>query len=400
MKVLALGYVPKWRGGRQTTGLATGLFDLHDAVNALHQDVEVVLAATDIFVEEKVIDHTRVLGWSPKQLFLHAIKHINRLGRFISGAFALARIFGLNVFFQTLGKLIFLDYAIEREQPDIIHLHGCVYGLYRPFLWDQYRPVVLRIHGVNGFDETIPKYQKYKIAEQKITSEKFDFVTFVTSSICAEWKDNYGSFNCPMVPILNGYNSNVFFPCSENHSVKYDLITISGLSARKGQLRVLEALAILQEEGINYRYAIVGKGSDVYQLALHNYASTHKLAIDFYDYCSQREMNEYLWNSRFFILPSASEGFGKVFIESIAAGTPVILPKQLPIALEKDVLSSDNAVMMDDSSAESIAKALRSLSNIVFDKNEVVASIKNMSWNNIAKQYIEQYKMIQWPKVN
>ena len=41
-KILALGYTPKDKGGKQTTGLATGIFDLHDAVNALNCDFKII----------------------------------------------------------------------------------------------------------------------------------------------------------------------------------------------------------------------------------------------------------------------------------------------------------------------------------------------------------------------
>lgn len=65
-KILALGYLPKWRGGRQSTGLATGLFDLHDAVNEVSSDYEVTIAATDVFKKHFKSAHTSILGWTKK----------------------------------------------------------------------------------------------------------------------------------------------------------------------------------------------------------------------------------------------------------------------------------------------------------------------------------------------
>ena len=78
-KVLALGYLPKWRGGKQSSGLATGLFDLHDAINEVCSDIDVTIAATDIFKEHYHTSHTNVLGWTKVLLCKHMIKRFYRL---------------------------------------------------------------------------------------------------------------------------------------------------------------------------------------------------------------------------------------------------------------------------------------------------------------------------------
>ena len=75
MKVLAFGYVPKWKGGKQLTGLATGIFDLHNAINDLDNDIRVTLAATDIHLSETKIDSTSVLGWNKRILLKFAFTH-------------------------------------------------------------------------------------------------------------------------------------------------------------------------------------------------------------------------------------------------------------------------------------------------------------------------------------
>lgn len=393
MKVLALGYIPKWKGGRQKTGLATGLFDLHDAVNALGEDVQVTIAATDIFQDELKIDHTSVVGWNKAHLVGHAIKYFYRLPLFIRGALFMNRFSKVTGSFASmLAKLLFWDYAIEREKPNLIHLHGCVYACLRRYIWRKKLPVVLRLHGINGHDPAIKGYLKYREMEKLITRNKFEFVTFVTKDIADDWMRLYGQFSCPMIPIINGYNENVFFPPKEDHGKEFDLITISGVQERKGQDRVAKALRILRDMGKDYSYLVIGNGDVAYEQKLKKYVADEKLNVTFIEYCPQDKLNDYLWKSKFFILATSSEGFGKVFIESMASGVPVILPANIPIAREDGIFNEYNAFFMKDSSVESIVEVLDHLPESLAPSREISQSISHLSWTNIAEQYVRLYR--------
>ncbi len=390
-KVLALGYIPKWKGGRQLTGLATGLFDLHDAVNGLHDNVEVTIAATDIFTKSTKIDNTPIIGWSKSALIIHAIRYFYRLPKFLKGVFTLRKYKPVTNSLEIFAKLIFLDYAIQQVKPDFVHLHGALYALYRPYIWRSNLKVVLRLHGLNGYDETILGYQQYRKIEKDILSIPYQFVTFVTESICDEWKDRYGLFLCPMIPLINGYNAAVFYPPKEKILKKYDLITISGLSERKGQDRVLEAIKLLKDEGHHISYLIIGSGNKNYEETLISYVNKYSLDVTFISYTSQDKLNSMLWESKYFILPSVTEGFGKVYIESIGAGIPVILPQTLPIAHEKNILSPQNSILIKDYSTESIYNGIKAMHDM-YISDDISATVNHLKWSQIARQYIELYK--------
>ena len=392
MKVLALGYIPKWRGGRQSTGLATGIFDLHDAVNSIGEDIKVTIAATDVFLDKTIIEHTPVIGWTKSLLLKHAVKRFYRLPFFITKAVWVNHRTKLMPIAEAFAKILMLDRAIDKLNPDVIHFHGSLYAYFVKALWNNNMPVVLRLHGMNGFDSTIHNYEKYCVTEKEIISFKFNFVTFVTNDICEDWKIKYGTFNCPMIPLINGFNSNVFFPPAEAVEKKYDLITISGISERKGQGRVIHAMKLLKEDGINLSYLVVGNGEPDYTKMIKEKAKNYELNVEFMDYCPQNKLNELLWKSKWFIQPSASEGFGKTYVESIAAGTPVILPQHLPIVKEKNVLTPQNSIVHEDESAHSIYECLK---NIDFTKEfncKIVSeSIMHLSWDSLANKYVELY---------
>ena len=394
-KVLALGYIPKWRGGEQLTGLATGLFDLHNAVNQVSNEYRVVIAATDIYETEKQIDSTVVIGWSRSILIKHSLKYCYRLLLFFIKAITISSKYSNIHFFDTFIKMVFLDYAIEREKPDIIHLHGATYALYIKAIWRKKIPVVLRLHGLNGSDCTIPFYDQFARIEKDIVQLPFSLVTFVTSKICAEWQEKYGRFHCPMVPILNGFNSEVFYIPEVTQEKKYNLITIAGISERKGQGRVIEALKRLRDStGVNLSYLVVGQGDMEYVKKIKQFVKEYLLDVHFLDYCPQIELNHLLWKSSFFIQPSASEGFGKSYIEAIAAGVPCILPKTLPIAQEPNILSEINSVFTEDEGVESIFSLLSQLNSYSFDSYSVSNSISHLKWTSIAKDYIQLYNSL------
>lgn len=392
-KVLALGYLPKWRGGRQSTGLATGLFDLHDAVNEISHEFKVTIAATDVFQKKIHTAHTDVIGWNKSILLKHMIKRIYRMPFFFLKGYGMSKRFSIVPFIDTFIKIILLDYAIETIKPDIIHLHGVYYALFITALWKNKKPVVLRIHGMNGYDSTIQGYKEYRKMEKEIIKYKYGVVTFVTTDVCEDWKSKYGSFKCPMIPIINGYNKDVFFTSDKPIKKEYDLITISGIQDRKGQGRVIEAMKRLKDEGKIISYLIVGSGHEDYVNYCKTYAKDNNLKVDFLEYCPQDKLNELLWKSKWFIQPSASEGFGKTYIESAAAGIPFILPAHLPIVKEKGVVTSDNAILTKDESVEEIYKTLKTIDfSVCYDSQKVAASISHLAWQSLAKSYEEIYR--------
>ena len=394
-KVLALGYIPKWRGGRQLTGLATGLFDLHNSVNELNLGYKVVIAATDIYEKNIKIDNTEVVGWNKKILLFHTIVRFYRLVFFVCQSWKMHKKYSAISFWGTLLKVIFLDYAIDKEKPDIIHFHGAIYALFIKALWRNRKPVVLRLHGINGFDNTIEHYEIYRNIEKDIVSLPFSFVTFVTSNVCTEWMSKYGKFKCPMIPLINGFNSNIFYVSKDIVEKEYDLITIAGITERKGQGRVLEAMKKLKDEnGIVLSYIIVGNGDEEYEKKIKKYAKDNALVVTFVDYCPQTELNKLLWKSKYFIQPSASEGFGKSYIEAAAAGVPSILPQFLPIAKEPGVLSELNAAFTKDESSQSIYELLRTLDfNTITDPIKVSESVAWLSWKSLSQKYITLYNL-------
>lgn len=396
-KILAFGYIPREKGGRQTTGLATGIFDLHDSINKINSEYKVIIAATDIFEQEIKINNTEVIGWSIKNIFTHFISYPIRSLWFIFIGLTYIKFWPLVPLLKTIIKLIFLDYAITKVNPIAIHLHGSSGAILSKGLWKRNLKIILRIHGINGFDYSIPKNNIHRRLEKHITIFRFDLVTFVTSNIMNEWIEKYGRFNCKVISILNGFDDETFcLPKNKITEKTIDLITFSGVSERKGQDRVIKSLIRLKKEGKELSYIIIGDGSKSFIEKLQYLITNNNLNVKIIEYLPQKEITKYLYSSKFFILPSITEGFGKVYIESLACGVPIIIPKHLPLAKESNLLNEKNSVLINDYSESSIYTELRKLfiTEYTFSAVEIGKSVEFLSWSIIAKSYLNEIKKI------
>lgn len=395
-KILALGYIPKGRGGKQETGLATGIFDLHNAINQINKGFQVIIAATDIHEDEIQIDNTKVVGWNWKKLVIHIIKNpVNSLKLAIY-TLKLLKYRPVVSFFNTFFKLIFFDYSIQKINPDYLQFHGAKSALYSVPFRKNGQKSLLRLHGINGYDKSISHHLVHRQIEKDIVDIPFDIISFVTNRIRTEWNENFGNFSTKEIPVLNGYDKDLFYPIIDQEK-EYDLITISGISERKGQLRVVKAIAKLKKEkNSSLSYLIIGSGDQKIIDEISRLKNDHDLDINTLGFLPQEELNKYLNKSKYFILPSITEGFGKVYIESIGSGTPVIIPEHLPLFEEIGILTDENSVPIKDYSIDSIKKGLELISNreYCYKSNVVSSTVENLNWKQIANEYIAEIQKL------
>jgi len=106
-----------------------------------------------------------------------------------------------------------------------------------------------------------------------------------------------------------------------------NLLSVARLSSTeryKGIDTVIEAMPTLLRSFPNLHYTIIGDGTDkerLQQLATDLNVSS---SVIFKGYISENELDLEYSNCTIFVLPSAGEGFGIVFLEAMAKGKPVI----------------------------------------------------------------------------
>lgn len=166
------------------------------------------------------------------------------------------------------------------------------------------------------------------------------------------------------------------------------LITVSRLSEpRKNVDLVLRALACLKEE-IGFVYRVVGDGRD--RPRLEALAAELDIAerVEFVGSVPQKRVIELLGESDLFVLvssvlPRSHEGFGIVYLEANACGTPV-LAARLGGAVEA-VAEGKSGGFVDVADLENITATLRSMlgNGLRFSAEECRRHARQFAWDRV-----------------
>jgi len=108
---------------------------------------------------------------------------------------------------------------------------------------------------------------------------------------------------------------------------KYVLLTVGRLDAReryKGHDRVIAALPALLAQGDDVHYLIVGEGDDRSRLEAYARDLGVTEHVRFLGAVDAKTLAETYRVADLFVMPSTGEGFGIVFLEAMASGTPAL----------------------------------------------------------------------------
>lgn len=142
------------------------------------------------------------------------------------------------------------------------------------------------------------------------------------------------------------------------------VFSVGRLSRRKGFDQVIHALARLRDEGVATRYVIGGIGEDAEYLdgliAAHGLQNVVQRIGEVSDADLPRWMN----TCDVFAMPNReingdNEGFGMVFIEAAACGTPSLAGQAGGTAAA--VLDGETGLRVDGTSVDAVAEGLRAL---------------------------------------
>ncbi len=108
---------------------------------------------------------------------------------------------------------------------------------------------------------------------------------------------------------------------SEGHA---QLAVVGTLSEAKGQLDAIKAIELLRDEFTGISLSIVGDGTPAYRKVLERYVYAHGLATHVSFLGHVKDPTPVLRASDLLLMPSKKEAFGRITIESLAVGTPVV----------------------------------------------------------------------------
>jgi glycosyltransferase involved in cell wall biosynthesis len=401
--VLTFGHIPKVVGGKQSSGLAVSIWKIADTINkTTKSNCQVYIVATDVNKEKTLISSTFVYGWTKKLILFSAFSNFISFLQFLLYSIRLKVKFGFP-FFKTVFQLVFFNNTINghKNQPIILHAHGVNNFMLVNFLGQKHHlKTVLTLHGITGQETNYENWEsQYKIEKYVSEQTNIDSVVFITTETRNIWEGMYGQISSNSQIILNGLDNEMFYFDRTNindfSNEKIRLLTVGRICELKGQARVVEALSLLPVDlRKKFTYYIVGIGAKKDIDSLLSMSDLYKIDVVYNGYLPPLEINRKLHNVDYLIQPSSSEGFGLMFIESIACGTPVIIPKNLPLALEKGVLNNKNAIFIQDHSAYSIKECLVDLKPWSIPREKVCKISTNLTWEGVALKYIKLFEIV------
>lgn len=213
----------------------------------------------------------------------------------------------------------------------------------------------------------LPKYREkiysknklmknFKISESKINEkiikelEICDYIIcpsqHVYDSICDQMLDIKRD-KIKIIPF--GSEMNNFYPILRKENEYLEILYVGQISLHKGVNYLIESLDELVSEGYKINLTLIGNKSKYYKNKIYFGKNTKYLGIK-----KNHELNAYYNKADIFVLPSLSESFGLVTLESLRAGVPAIVTKNA-VGFIKDGI---NGLIINENSKKELKEAI------------------------------------------
>lgn len=174
------------------------------------------------------------------------------------------------------------------------------------------------VHGPEEFDdpEGLSLKEKVELSKFTVAISSYGRSQLMRQTGYEQWKK---------IKIIHCAVDNSFLMGSAGDlPTEKQLVCVGRLCEQKGQLLLVEALSILNNEGVSFRAVLAGDGtmrSEIERI-ITKYALQDKISIT--GWLTGEEVKNELLSSRVMVLPSFAEGLPVVIMESLALGRPVL----------------------------------------------------------------------------
>ncbi|MCK8479556.1 glycosyltransferase family 4 protein [Psychroserpens algicola] len=150
-----------------------------------------------------------------------------------------------------------------------------------------------------------------------------------------------------------------------------EILCISRLHWVKGLNYVLEALAILKSDNIDFKFTIIGDGEERERLVFAAYQLGILEDVTFAGKLSQTEVLKALKQSNLYIQYSIQEGFGNAALEAQALGLPCVVSDA--DGLQQNVLHEKTGLVVPKRNPKALARAILELHSLDSEKKQHMA---------------------------
>jgi glycosyltransferase involved in cell wall biosynthesis len=212
--------------------------------------------------------------------------------------------------------------ALRRARPDLVHAHQAFPdgAAARLLAQDLAVPYVVTVHGA---DVNVNLAGRGPLRERTLRALSGASAVMAVSGAVAR---RLGDVVPPerLHTVVNGVRGQKQAAPSDLLPGRRLVLSVGNLYAGKGHALVLAALARLGRPYADVAYAIVGDGPERRRLAAQARALGLGTRLEFLGWRPHDEVLGLMARADAFVLPSAPEGFGLVYAEAMAQGTPVV----------------------------------------------------------------------------
>lgn len=222
--------------------------------------------------------------------------------------------------------------------------------------------------------------------------------------VCEDLRKKALSLNVPaerITIIPAGVREHIFFPRGEKRSLRQQLklsekdtflLFVGNLIPVKGLKFLFQALTQICKKQSSIKLVIIGGGE--LETSLKKLAQALRIETNIIWAGRKPHAEIPLWMSaaNFLVLPSLSEGYPMVALESLACGTPVIASRVGGIP--EILVSPDFGVMVPSRDSEALAQAILDAVDKNWDPPKLVAYARANTWTERAQKFLQVYQNV------
>lgn len=216
--------------------------------------------------------------------------------------------------------------------------------------------------------------------------KKYDYLVVVSNSLKEFYEDKIGNTKCIYIP-------NVIdeLPDKSTNLKNNNIINVGRIEKEKDQISLIETFKKVKEKVRDAKLYIIGDGS--LRSTLNDKIKEYNLSESVFltGFLSKKEIENYMINSKLFVLTSLTESFGLVLIEAMSYKVPCIAFDTSDGA--RNLLSNGNGILIKnrdiDKMSNEIIKLLNDDTKLKKISNKGYESCKKYLLVNVKEEWLK-----------